>query len=233
MKKIYLLFVIATFQWSLFAQVEHSKWNTILLNHVSDQGNVNYKAIIENSKALNDYLELLSKNHPSSNWSKLETLAYWLNAYNAFTVKLIIEHYPVSSIKDIKNAWDLNFIKIGDKDYSLNYIEHEIIRKMDEPRIHFALVCAAISCPKLYNQAFTASTLEADLSKLTKEFLRDNSKNTLTEKHVKLSKIFQWFKKDFEQNGGSVIDFLNSYSEVSISPKAKKSFYKYDWRLNE
>jgi hypothetical protein len=233
MKKIYLLFVIATFQWSLFAQVEHSKWNTILLNHVSDQGNVNYKAIIENSKALNDYLELLSKNHPSSNWSKLETLAYWINAYNAFTVKLIIDHYPVSSIKDIKNAWDLNFIKIGDKDYSLNYIEHEIIRKMDEPRIHFALVCAAISCPKLYNQAFTASTLEADLSKLTKEFLRDSSKNTLTEKHVKLSKIFQWFKKDFEQNGGSVIDFLNSYSEVCISPKAKKSFYKYDWRLNE
>ena len=233
MKKIYLLFIIATFQLNIFAQVEHTQWNAILQNYVSDEGNVNYNSIKENSEALNDYLELLSENHPSVDWNQSEALAYWINAYNAFTVKLIIDHYPVSSIKDIKNAWDLNFIKIGGKDYSLNHIEHEIIRKMNEPRIHFALVCAAVSCPKLYNQAFTASTLEADLSKLTKEFLSDNSKNNLTEKRVEISKIFQWFEKDFKQNGGSLIDFLNSYSEVNISPKAKKSFNKYDWRLNE
>ena len=233
MKRIFLFTLVVLLNCSLIAQVSHSQWNDILHMNVSEKGNVNYKAIKTNPTNLDNYLDLLSENVPDDSWTKNEKLAYWINAYNAFTVKLIVNNYPVSSIKDIKNAWDLEFIKLSDKVYTLNYIEHQIIRKMNEPRIHFALVCAAVSCPKLFNQAFKASTLDQDLTELTEDFLKDNSKNSISEKRIELSKIFTWFEKDFKQNGKSLIDFLNSYSEVKISPKAKKSFNKYDWRLNE
>ena len=103
---------------------------------------------------------------------------------------------------------------------------------MNEPRIHFAIVCASYSCPKLQNEAFTSSKLEEQLSKATKEFLADKSRNIITKDEIKLSKIFQWFSKDFKQNE-SLIDFLILYTEVKISPKAKKSYLDYNWDLNE
>lgn len=233
MKKIVLFVSIIFLQNSIIAQINHSTWDAVLQAYVSDDGLVNYKSIKANPENLDTYLKEISNNTPQDNWSSEDELAYWINAYNAFTVKLIIDNYPVSSIKDIKNAWDLEFIELQDSIYSLNHIEHQIIRKMDEPRIHFALVCAAVSCPKLYNQAFEAESLDEDLTKLTKDFLRDPTKNNISEKRLELSKIFTWFEKDFKQNGKSLIDFLNSYVTVQISPKAKKVFNKYDWRLNE
>jgi len=181
---------------------------------------------------LQQYITSLAENMPNNSWSRDDKLAYWINAYNALTVDLILRHYPINSIKDIKDPWKQRFWKLGDKWYNLDEIEHQIIRKMNEPRIHFALVCAAVSCPKLYNQAFTASNLEDDLSKLTREFLSDTSKNTITENSLKLSKIFNWFAKDFKQNG-SLIDFLNTYTSVNISKSAKKRFNSYNWSLNE
>ena len=102
---------------------------------------------------------------------------------------------------------------------------------MDEPRIHFAIVCASVSCPKLQNTAFTASNLDEQLTNATKEFLADTSKNELSEDNIKISKIFKWFKKDFEKNG-SLIDFLNQYSDITISASAKKSYTDYNWNLN-
>jgi len=169
---------------------------------------------------------------PVTNWSKEDKLAYWINAYNAMTIDLIIRHYPTNSIKEIDKPWQQRYWKLGDKWYNLDEIEHQIIRKMGEPRIHFALVCAAKSCPKLYNKAFTAKTLDSDLSKLTKEFLTDNSKNNISQNTIKLSKIFKWFAKDFKQDG-SLIDFLNQYVDITISSKAKKSFKDYNWDLND
>ena len=169
---------------------------------------------------------------PNENWTKQEKLAYWINAYNAFTIDLVLRNYPVSSIKDIKDPWKQRYWQLGDKWYNLDEIEHQIIRKMDEPRIHFALVCAAKSCPKLHNKAFTADTLNEDLSKLTHEFLADESKNNITQNNLKLSKIFKWFAKDFKKKG-SLIDFLNQYTDVKISDKAKKNFKDYNWDLNE
>ena len=111
-------------------------------------------------------MEELRKGHPNDkHWTETEQLAYWINAYNAFTVELILDHYPVASIRDIKegvpfinSVWDIDFIKIEGKTYSLNDIEHRILRReFDEPRIHFAIVCASISCPKLRNEAFEAA----------------------------------------------------------------------------
>jgi hypothetical protein len=103
---------------------------------------------------------------------------------------------------------------------------------MNEPRIHFAIVCASVSCPKLQNKAFTASDLDDQLTNATKEFLSDPSKNNLSKDSVELSKIFKWFSKDFKQ-GQSLIDFLSKYSDIIISPKASISYKDYDWNLNE
>ena len=217
-----------------FAQgFNHDVWNTLLQKHVSDQGNVNYKGFKADKTKFNSYLKLLSETPPQDAWSKDETLAYWMNVYNAFTVKLILDNYPTKSIKDIDGPWNQRFIKIGAKWYTLNDVEHKIIRKMDEPRIHFALVCAAVSCPRLYNKAFTAKDLESDFVLLTKEFLNDPSKNELSENEIKLSKIFKWYGGDFKTKDTSLIDFLNKYSDVTISDKAKKSYKDYNWTLNE
>jgi hypothetical protein len=103
---------------------------------------------------------------------------------------------------------------------------------MDEPRIHFAIVCASYSCPKLQNKAFYAENLEEQLTNATKEFLNDFERNEISENDLKLSKIFQWFTKDFKQNG-SLIDFLNKYSDIQISETAKIKYKDYNWNLNK
>ncbi|MDX1279137.1 DUF547 domain-containing protein [Oceanihabitans sediminis] len=212
--------------------LDHAIFNSLLQKHVSKQGNVDYQGFKTDIKKLHTYIELLSANHPKETWSKNEKLAYWINAYNALTIDLILRNYPIKSIKDIKNPWEQRLWKLGDKLYNLDEIEHQILRKMNEPRIHFAIVCASYSCPKLQNEAFTSSKLEEQLSKATKEFLADKSRNIITKDEIKLSKIFQWFSKDFKQNE-SLIDFLILYTEVKISPKAKKSYLDYNWDLNE
>lgn len=213
--------------------LNHSKWNTLVNNYVSNNGEVDYSSFKRNRAELQTYIEAL-QNHYSNleNASRNEKLAYWINAYNALTIDLILRNYPVESIKDIKDPWDQRLWKFGKKWLSLNDIEHNILRKMDEPRIHFAIVCASESCPKLQNTAFTADNLEEQLTTATKEFLADETKNDISENDLKLSKIFKWFKKDFEQDG-SLIDFLNRYSDVTISDKAKKSFKDYSWELND
>ncbi|WP_296383322.1 DUF547 domain-containing protein [Winogradskyella sp.] len=219
-------------QSSNYKELIHKRWNTILQKYVSNNGNVDYIGIKNDRIEFDIYIDYLSDTFPDGTWSKNEKLAYWINAYNALTIDLILRNYPTKSIKDIKDPWDQRLWKFGDKWYNLNDIEHKILRKMDEPRIHFAIVCASVSCPKLQNEAFTASNLEEQLTNATKEFLSDSSKNELSKNRIKLSKIFKWFKKDFEKNR-SLIDFLNTYSEVLISNKAKKSFKDYNWDLNE
>tara|TARA_B100000809_G_scaffold266761_1_gene331326 strand:- start:2635 stop:3453 length:819 start_codon:yes stop_codon:yes gene_type:complete len=210
----------------------HSGWNILLRKHVSDKGNVNYKGFKKEELKLKSYLTSLSNNYPVDTWSNDAKMAYWINAYNAFTIQLILDNYPISSIKDIENPWDIEFINLGDKTFSLNDIEHKILRKMNDPRIHFGIVCASVSCPKLENVAFEASNLDSQLDSAAKEFLADPARNNLSENSIQLSKIFKWFAKDFK-NEGSLIDFLNKYSEITISQNAKKSYKDYDWNLNE
>ena len=230
------LYILAFFVFSISVlnaqDIDHSLWTKILQEHVSDNGNVNYKSIKANKIELDHYLHQLSENSPNDSWSRNELLAYWINAYNAFTIKLIIDNYPTSSIKDIKSPWDKKFIKINNKLVSLNFIEHDVLRKMNEPRIHFAIVCASYSCPKLLNKAYESSTLEEQLMTGTNSFLTDTSKNNISNNEVQISKIFKWFDKDFKQNG-TIIDFLNNYSEETISKNAKISYKNYNWNLNE
>ena len=211
---------------------DHSTFNILLSKHVSINGNVDYEAIKSDWKALKDYITQLSNNLPNNTWTKEEKLVYWVNTYNALTIDLILRHYPLKSIKDIKDPWKQRYWKLGNKWYNLDEIEHQILRKMDEPRIHFAIVCASFSCPKLLNEAYIASKLETQLTEATKGFLSDGDRNIISEKRIQLSKIFKWFAKDFKQDG-SLIDFLNQYSEVEISASAKKSYLDYNWYLNE
>lgn len=222
--------------------VTHDDWDTLLKTHVNEAGLVDYKGIIADSVRFNRYLNTLRNHHPNKkNWTREEQLAYWINAYNAFTVKLIIDNYPTQSIKDIKagipfvnGVFDIAFIQIEGQEYSLNNIEHGIIRpKFNEPRIHLAVNCAARSCPKLANFAYRAEELGQQLEQITREFVNGN-KNILTADEVQLSKILSWYWSDFKKQYDSRIEFLNRYSEgVQINADAKVGFLDYNWSLNE
>lgn len=220
----------------------HDVWNSLLKKYVNDEGFVNYKGIIKDKATLDKYLDLLSSNPPSSKWSKNEKMAYWINAYNAFTVKLIVKHYPVKSIKDIGSSiqipfvntpWQYKFFEIGGEKMKLDEIEHKILRKdFDDPRIHFALVCASYSCPRLRNEAYTASKLDKQLDDQARYFLANKKKNEISANKLLLSKYFTWYKGDFTKNS-SLIEYLNKYAPVKINKDADISYKDYNWSLNE
>ncbi|RDY59410.1 DUF547 domain-containing protein [Flagellimonas nanhaiensis] len=210
----------------------HDDWNNLLQQYVDEDGNVNYSGFKKDEARLDSYLELLSHNPPSGSWKKNEKLAYYINLYNAATVKLIVDHYPVNSIKDISGRWKKNWIQIGKITTSLNDIEHKILRKMDEPRIHFAINCASYSCPKLLNVAFTPQNMEQLLLKTTMDFVNDPTRNQFEENSAKLSKIFRWYKSDFTQKS-SLLEYINEYLENPIATDARIEYLDYDWSLNE
>lgn len=221
----------------------HEDFDVMLKKYVSIDGKVDYKGFIKGKAALEKYLELLSQNPPDrSRWSQEEQLAYWINAYNAFTIKLIIDHYPLKSIRDIKpkvpvplfnTVWHIEFFEIGGKPASLDEIEHKILRKeFEEPRIHFAINCASFSCPILSNEAFVPEKIEQQLERAASLFINDPQRNKIKPDQVEISQVFSWFKEDFTRKG-DIIDYLNRYSKVKINKKAKVSHLPYDWSLNE
>ncbi|MEP3209175.1 MAG: DUF547 domain-containing protein [Maribacter sp.] len=211
---------------------DHSKWTSLLAKYVNAKGDVDYKSFQNDAGSLDRYLYQLAENSPEKDWSKNEKLAYYINLYNAATVKLILDNYPTTSIMDIKNPWGRNWIKTGDGVLSLGNIEHKILRKMNEPRIHFAINCASFSCPKLLNKAFTADQMQKQLHEVTLEFINDATRNSISKEKMQLSKIFKWYKKDFTKNG-SLADYIKPYTEVEINGNADIDFLKYDWNLNE
>lgn len=223
--------------------VSHEIWDELLTEHVDEYGLVDYPGLRADSARLQEYLTLLESAHPNdSNWTKNERLAYWINAYNAFTVELILDHYPVASIKDIKNGipfvstvWDIDFIKIQSRNYTLNNIEHGIIRKyFDEPRIHFALVCAAMSCPKIQRFAYTADELDEQLDTAGRTFLNDPYRNEISADSVKLSKLLDWYWGDFKDtypDRHALID--KYYAGADVPASTEIEFLDYDWALND
>lgn len=223
--------------------ITNDEWTVLLKKHVNDAGMVDYKGFIKDSNNLNKYLAKISENAPASSWSNDEKFAYWINAYNAYTVKLIVDNYPVKSIKDlapknavifINTAWDKKFFSIGGKKMTLNTIEHKILRKrFNDPRMHFAINCASMSCPKLLNEAYEAKTLDKQLTGQAKDFLSDTNKNKVSKDKPELSSIFDWFNKDFTKTGKTKIGFINQYAPVKINDNAPLKYLSYDWSLNE
>ncbi len=217
--------------------VSHKDWDALLKKHVTSAGKVDYEGFVTDKAKLQKYCDLLSDNKAKSTWTSDQKKAYWMNAYNAFTVLLVANNYPVESIKDIssfgKDCWEMKFFKIGGVETSLSHIEHEILRKeFDDPRIHSGINCASYSCPNLLNKAFTEENVDAELTSLMKSFVNDKTKNKITESAIQLSEIFKWFKADFKK-GQTLIEFLNKYSDVTIKADAKISYMKYSWKLNK
>ena len=223
--------------------ISHEFWNQVLGKYVNVSGLVNYQGLKEDPEILLNYLALLRSNRPNEvRWNRKERLAYWINLYNAFTLKLIIDHYPLESIKDIgsmiqipfiNSPWDIETIDFGNEKISLNYVEHQILRKsFEEPRIHFAINCASISCPNLRNEAYVAANIDAQLADQAQRFLKDSTKNIITSESLYLSRIFQWFSRDFDVHQ-TLYENLSIWSGVSINNSATKQFMDYDWSLNE
>jgi hypothetical protein len=237
-----IILCILGYNLSMAQDSIHDSWNNLLKKHVDRQGKVNYIGFKKDEEHLDKYLSLLSKSGPGSKWNENQKLSFWINAYNAYTVKLILNYSDkkIKSIKDIgskikipfvNTAWDIKFIEIQGKKYDLNNIEHGIIRKhFDEPRIHFALVCAAKSCPSLRNEAYIGSKLSQQLDEQAKDFINDKSKNDLKENKAEISEIFKWYKGDFKNE--NMIDYLNKYSVQKVNSKTNLKYKKYDWDLN-
>lgn len=205
----------------------------ILHKYVDGKGNVDYAGL----KAVSAEVDELAKNIRaaySSSMSDKEGLAYWINAYNLHTIKLIIDNYPVASITDLDGGkpWDRQWIEIDGKSYSLNNIEHDIIRPVyGDARIHFAVNCAATSCPPLLNAAYKPSTLDQQLEAQTKKFINNSAYNTVSSDKLVLSKIFDWYKEDFADVG--IIDYVDRYTSTDVASDASVSYREYDWALNK
>ena len=211
----------------------HEIWDQLLGKYVSASGKVNYKGLLQEKSKLEEYLNLLSANTPQPAWKREKVMAWWINVYNAFTIKLILEHYPVKSIKDIDKPWDTPFIKLGGKTYTLNQVEHEMLRaRYKDPRIHFAVNCASFSCPSLPTQAFTEANLNQMLEKYTRAFINDSRHNSLSSQKAEVSSLFDWYKEDFTKQG-TVIDFINKYTQTKLDASAKITYKTYNWSLNE
>lgn len=224
----------------------HSKWNDILQKYTTmdkKQVLVDYKGIKKDKSLLESYLKDLEslKKDEFKKFSKDQQLAYWINVYNAYTVKWIIKHYPVSSIKKtvgffarVKGGpWNVAFIPSFGKKISLDKVEHGIIRKQfKEPRIHFAVNCASIGCPSLYREAITHEKIDTQLEEAMKHFLTNTEKNRRDGNTYYLSKIFDWYGSDFGKNNKEIINYVQKYMGQAKSPKTKVEFLNYDWDLN-
>lgn len=224
------------------APVTHEIWDSLVKKHAKLDGLVDYKGFIRDSAELNRYLRLLESAHPNDQaWTRQEQMAYWINAYNAYTVQLIVRNYPTKSIKDIQrglpfvnSVWDLKFIRIQGFTYDLNNIEHNILRPVfKDARIHAAINCASYSCPRLLNEAYTAQHLETQLENAMRSFVNDPLRNQIAAEKARISEIFKWFKGDFMRDADSVREYLNRYSKVKLTDKTEISFLDYQWRLNE
>lgn len=248
------VFVILLFNYMIVAQeIDHKQFSNILEKY-NYNGNVDYKALVGNEE-FGNYLKQLSSINPNDLESPDEKLAFWINVYNAFTIKAIVDNYPVESINDLHSGgrilghilsttvWDDDFIVVNDKEYSLNDVEHKILRKeFKEPRIHFAIVCASISCPQLRNEAFTSSEIEEQLQDQATQFFNDKTKNSfdVENKTANLSKIFDWFDEDFGDNDDEVLLFVSKFIDEKIKLDIEKNledwsidYLDYDWGLNE
>ncbi|MDX2128746.1 MAG: DUF547 domain-containing protein [Chloroherpetonaceae bacterium] len=229
---------------------DHSIFDAVLKKYVVN-GKVNYKGL-KQEPLFKDYLNQLEKADLTQLKTREEKIAFWINAYNAYTLKLILDNYPVKSIRDVtflgntifgfvSGPWKKEFCKVGGKVYSLDYIEHEILRKeLGEEKIHFAVNCASESCPILRPEAYRGERLKEQLNDQLQIFLSDTLKNQFKfeENTLYLSPIFDWYANDFKKNGKALLDYLKPYltqsqQKILESGTVEIKFMDYDWSLNE
>ncbi len=218
------------------ASVNHSSFDKLLKKNVSDNGKVDYASFVKDKAALEDYITSLTKINPAK-FSKNEQTAYWINAYNASVIDKVVRNYPTKSILKIAGgkAFDETLpYKFNGESLSLNDIEKKKLMGSDlfDGRIHFAVNCAAVSCPTLQNQAYTATNIQSLLTSNTKAALTNPAFNKLSADKASLSKLFDWYKADFVKAEGSVENFINKYTATKISKNTKIDYLEYNWDLN-
>lgn len=223
----------------------HQLLSDILKQHVKD-GVVNYAGLKAGRRELDRYLGRLAAapEREFTNWSQPQQIAFLVNLYNAATLQLILDHYPVKSIKDIgsllKGPWKQPVVRLFGQSVTLDHVEHEILRKKyEDPRVHFALVCAARGCPPLRTEAYAAERLEDQFEEQGRKFLSSPHKNHVdaANQTVYLSPIFKWFGDDFVKKSGSVLAFVRSYFPEETQKLIREEFTirytDYDWSLND
>jgi hypothetical protein len=231
----------------------HADYSRFLARWVTPAGDVDYAGIHASSTAraeLDNYLALLDGQLPAELATREQRLAYWINAYNAFTLDLLLDNYPLASIKDLPDdplrgyrRWKAAIHLAGGQRISLDAIEHKILRvEFNEPRIHFAIVCASRSCPKLRNEAYVATRIEEQLADQTRAFLDDRFRGLHSAdqgRTLRISSLFQWFSDDFVAAEGAVLAFLLKHSSpetralIAAAGRAPQLRYlDYDWSLN-
>ena len=263
MTKILVLlfaFLVGQNAMATVTSFDHSKWNDLLQKHVSllnggQASEVDYQGFANDSAQLDGYLTALSEvsQEQFDAWPKNDQLAWLINAYNAWTVELILTKWPdLESIKDLgslfSSPWSKKFIPLLGEKRSLDNIEHTLIRGSDryqDPRIHFAVNCASIGCPALANQAYQGDNLDKLLAQQTQLFLADRSRNQLQGDSLALSSIFKWYREDFEKgwHGYHSLEafLLDHEADLALTPMAVDQlktqsldieFLDYDWHLN-
>jgi hypothetical protein len=225
---------------------DHAAWDALLHKHVvvlpgAHESRVDYAGMARDRAALEGYLDSLQKVSGAefAGWPKGERKAFLINAYNAFTVEKILTRWP-----DLRSIWDFGrvfgnpfkdeFFSLLGKPMSLDGIEHGMLRKKgayDDPRVHFALNCASIGCPMLREEAYAAARLDAQLDEQAQRFLSDRTRNRFRDGALEVSKIFDWFKEDFEPRA----KFFARYAQALGAPggEAPMRFLDYDWSLND
>lgn len=230
----------------------HAAWSAILAAHVAD-GRVDYKALAKDPKALGAYVNGLESVKPAeyAKWKREEQLAFWINAYNAYTMKRVLVSYPFEKVNELgeekKGPWEERTIRLGalvpsleSELLSLNDLENKILRPtFKDPRVHAAINCAAESCPPLRQEAYTADKLDKQLDEQVKAWLGNPRLNVFdaAKKELKLSSLFDWYAKDFVDDSGSVEAWIGKRvgkdAKWISQPDTKKSFLEYSWKLND
>ena len=225
---------------------DHAAWDALLKRHVNAIGEFDYAALKKDRQPLDTYVASLAAASPDSRKDlfpcRAAELAYWLNAYNALVAKGVVDNYPTRSVRDLGALYGFfrrQDYTLGGQAMSLRYLENEIIRKRyRDPRIHFAIVCASISCPRLAREAFTADKLDEQLDRVTRESMTENRHVAIDgkTKKVMLTALFKWYAADF----GPALAFVRRYSPPArlrlldeLGPNPRLEFFDYDWSINE
>ena len=246
MKLLNTFFIVAVLLvFSLNSQAKEPNWTNygkLLTQHIKEgqHDNVDLMAVdyvgIKSDPLYGQVVEQIRNFDIKQLINNNEKLAFYINAYNVLAIKMVLDHWPVKSIKDagslFTSVWKKDVGKINHKTVTLNEVEHEILRKLGEPRIHMAIVCASVSCPDLRNEPYTADKLLQQLDEQTRKFLNNKGKGLrIKGETAKVSKIFGWFEEDFEQHGG-IAEFIKSYrSDLPKNIKIDSSI-SYNWNLN-
>jgi hypothetical protein len=231
-------------------RISHEAWDVLVQRYVDSAGGVDYahwQASSADVAALDEYLAQLSRADPGRVAPREARLAFWINAYNAVTIRGILREYPTSSIQNHAsrmggyNIWRDLLVVVGSHTCSLGQIEHHVLRPLDEPRIHFAIVCASRGCPRLRDRAYTASDLEAQLQENSRAFFSDPSKLDFDSStgRLKLSPILKWYAADFGTTQTERLQRIAPYvpdgvaRELSARHDVQVEYLDYDWSLNE